>query len=181
MKKNKIILYIILALVFLGLFVFVITRKQKPFNKLDIPITNFVTNRTTSDFVTPIINAGLYQLNIDSMYVIVRPMSLVMKTNGIGDNDYEIMGTLIGNRTQFIMYLDNINRNEAIKIIAHELIHLEQYHTGRLTKMEIPNHVLWEGKIYDMLIIPYKERPWEIEAYEKDSRLARKIHDMLLN
>ena len=179
MKKNKII-WIIVAIVILGLVIFLITRKERPFNQLDIPITNSVKNQTELEYVVPIINAGLYQLKIDSTYIMVKPMSLIMKTNGLGDKDYDLMGSLLGNRNQFMMYLDNINRYDGMDIIAHELIHLDQYHSGRLVKREGFNSVLWEGKIYDVTTIPYKERPWEIEAFNRDKDLRKKIYDMLL-
>lgn len=180
MKKNKNILIIIAVILVLGLIIFLLTRKEKPFNQLNIPITNVVTNKIDKDYIVPIINAGLYQLKIDSVFIIVKPMSEYMVTNGLGVENFELKGTLMGNRQQFMLYLNVSNRSEAISIISHELIHLTQYHSGRLVKREGFNSVLWEGLIVDVKEVPYLERPWEKEAFSKDKDLEKKIYNMLL-
>lgn len=179
MKKNKIILIIVVILL-LGLIIFLVTRKEKPFNQLTFPITNVVTNKTTNVNFPPIINAGLHELNIDSVYVMVVPMSDKMKTNGVGDESYELLGSLIGNRLQNTLYVNKMSRSQAISVISHELIHLDQFHSGRLVKKDGINMVSWEGKIYDVTVTPYMERPWEIEAFKRDKDLEKKIIKLLL-
>jgi len=179
MKKNKII-WIIIGLLLIGFIIYLATRKEKPFNELTFPITNVVTNKTTQDYLTPIINTGLYELKIDSVYIIIQPMSLAMKTNGLGDKSYELMASLIGNKTQYILYVNQMDRYEGIEFIAHELVHLVQFHSGRLVKREGLNSALWDGQIYDITEVPYLERPWEKEAYSKDKDLAKKIRNVLL-
>lgn len=179
--KNKKIIWIILAVLLIGLIVFLVTRKEKPLKPFDIPTTNVVTNKSSMDYIMPMVNAGLYELKIDSVFVMVQPMSLAMKNNGLGDGGFELMGSLIGNKTQYILYIGQLNRSEAFNIISHELIHLEQFHSGRLVKKEGMNLVLWEGKIYDVKQIPYLERPWEIEAFSKDKILEKKIMKRLLD
>lgn len=180
MKKNKIIWFIV-GILLLGLIIFIVTKKEKPLKPLDIPITNVVMNKTTKDYLTPMINAGLYELKIDSVFVIVKPMSITIKNNGLGDGGFELMGTIIGNRNQYMLYIGDLNRSESFTIVSHELIHLEQFHSGRLVKKDSTNLVLWEGKIYDVKQIPYLERPWEIEAFNKDKVLEKKIIKRLLD
>lgn len=50
-----------------------------------------------------------------------------------------------------------------IKTVLHEMIHVKQYAEGRLTQNE------WEGKPHPKL--PYRELPWEIEAYKMEDEL----------
>ena len=50
-----------------------------------------------------------------------------------------------------------------IKTVIHEMIHVKQYAEGRLTQTE------WMGKPHPDL--PYRELPWEIEAYAKEREL----------
>ena len=49
------------------------------------------------------------------------------------------------------------------KILIHEMIHVEQYVSGRLTQTQ------WMGKPQPQ--VPYMEQPWEIEAYKLESEL----------
>lgn len=180
MKKNKII-WVILGVILLGLIIYLSTRKVKEFNDLDFPITNVVTNKTSQEFLAPIIKTGLYELKIDLVYVIIQPISSLQKSNGLGDENFELKATLVGNRTQYIIYVGNMDRTEAINVISHELIHLSQYYSGKLIKTKELNSVEWNGEIYDVTKIPYMERPWEIEAFNKEKELASEIRNLLLN
>lgn len=61
-----------------------------------------------------------------------------------------------------------IGRHHAsiIDVIAHEMVHLAQYHKGRLLDLE-NGIVLWEGKRYldpEYLSKAYWLVPWEMEA-----------------
>lgn len=179
MKKNKII-WIIIGILLIGFIIYLATRKEKPFNELTFPITNVVMNKTTQVYLPTIIYAGLHELNIDSTYIMVFPMSEKMKTNGLGDETYELLGTLIGNKTQNVLYVNKMNRSDCITVISHELIHLSQFHSGRLVKKDGINTVLWEGKIFDVTLVPYMDRPWEIEAFKRDKDLEKKIIRLLL-
>tara|TARA_E500000081_G_C6098062_1_gene336149 strand:- start:697 stop:1260 length:564 start_codon:yes stop_codon:yes gene_type:complete len=70
--------------------------------------------------------------------------------------------------------LESHNRGtlyDYITFIAHECIHMKQYLTGELTtegKVE-----LWHGE--DFTGLPYKEQPWEIEAWEGQHALAKEF------
>ena len=50
-----------------------------------------------------------------------------------------------------------------IKTVLHEMIHVKQYAEGRLTQTE------WMGRPHPDL--PYRELPWEIEAYAREQEL----------
>lgn len=52
-------------------------------------------------------------------------------------------------------------------ILSHELVHCEQYLSGRLTYLN-DDIYMFDGKSYDISIIPYLELPWEIEAFAKE-------------
>jgi len=64
-----------------------------------------------------------------------------------------------------------------IKTFAHEMVHVQQYATGRLRhKWDIENSIWlrsWEnGAWIDKKTIPYPDRPWEIEARAKEGPLS---------
>lgn len=50
-----------------------------------------------------------------------------------------------------------------IKTVIHEMVHVQQYVEGRLTQTE------WMGRPHPDL--PYRELPWEIEAFAREREL----------
>lgn len=57
-------------------------------------------------------------------------------------------------------------------VLSHEMVHLSQYTTGRLWLNLNTGAVMWEGKIYSSTV-PYEERPWEKEAFDRQRRLLK--------
>lgn len=57
-------------------------------------------------------------------------------------------------------------------ILAHEMVHLHQYATGRLWMNVNTGAAMWDGKIYSASV-PYGERPWEKEAFKTQRKLER--------
>lgn len=61
----------------------------------------------------------------------------------------------------------------------HELIHISQMHTGRLTASRTGVFV-WDNKTYPvyplkMSFNDYKQLPWELDAYEQQQVIAKKL------
>lgn len=58
-----------------------------------------------------------------------------------------------------------------LEVLCHELVHAEQYTTGRLSwKTHGRRNVnYWDGV---PVIIEYREQPWEIEAFRRQKDLA---------
>ncbi len=57
-------------------------------------------------------------------------------------------------------------KNELIRTIFHEMVHVKQYVQGDLSHTDSDN--LWKGKVVD---VPYMDRPWEKEAYEQEEAM----------
>lgn len=76
-----------------------------------------------------------------------------------------------------VSYMRRSNR-DVLETLAHELVHAEQYHTGRLVNVQMPNLRQWrfewrggltsKGSTYRS----YRNQPHEIEAFDKAPRLA---------
>lgn len=60
-----------------------------------------------------------------------------------------------------------LSLHEIIVTLFHELIHVQQYASGRLG-----HGGKWLGKVYDCA---YNELPWEIEAYKMESVMMKKF------
>jgi hypothetical protein len=65
-----------------------------------------------------------------------------------------------------------INRNmdfdETVKTLFHEMVHIKQYSTGWLIPSINGNLPIWQGKEVDL---PYREREWENDAYSLEEFL----------
>ena len=65
---------------------------------------------------------------------------------------------------EFLIEINSRMREVSIiKTVLHEMIHVKQYAEGRLTQTE------WMGRPHPDL--PYRELPWEIEAYAREQEL----------
>lgn len=73
------------------------------------------------------------------------------------------------------------NLGTILSTICHELVHAEQYHTGRLSKSGIATS-LWNGeavKNKGTTYKAYRNQPWEIEAFDRQEDLAKQITAMI--
>jgi len=72
------------------------------------------------------------------------------------------------------------------EVLAHELVHVKQIATKqyqkRWWKSDNELHTRWEGKeLGPKRHIPYRQRPWEIEAFDLQHKLYSKWKDILIN
>lgn len=66
----------------------------------------------------------------------------------------------------FTMQVDSsVNRRRMLETVAHEMVHVQQFATGRL--VERSNDTRWEGKVLKKQP-DYWDRPWEIEAHGRE-------------
>lgn len=172
MKNKNTLLIILLILSIIGLILLVV-KKEEPFRTY-IPINaNYVQNNVQSKtYLDTIVMVGLDKLGIGGYSVLIRPQEGSIKI----DDEYSTEAFIIGNAFQSVIYTkESLSRGTAIKILAHELIHLQQYKSGKLVKLEGAN-VQWNGNIInDITSIPYNEREWEKEAFEKGKDLEKEI------
>ena len=87
------------------------------------------------------------------------------------------------NPTMFRLELKKDKIDEQIATLAHEMVHLKQYHMGELRDTEEKDIYLWNNVLKDMTDIDYHDYPWEIEAYGREVGLNfkyRKKHPKLL-
>jgi len=82
-------------------------------------------------------------------------------------------------QTEYEILLDyNLSIKSLIEILAHEMQHVQQIVTGRLQyrvwKSDRKLHARWEGEeLGTVNSIPYRQRPWEVEAYSTQTPLFK--------
>ena len=75
--------------------------------------------------------------------------------------------------------------DSALEVLAHELVHAEQYMQGRLKKswMKKKGWVhQWNGHVNTnrgSTYQAYRNQPWEIEAWSRQAELAEKVCQIL--
>ena len=173
MKK---IIIIILSILFLGLILFYLNKynTEQYFNQIELSDNNVIVNTTKQNYMDTVVYIGMDILKIKDNYITIREMPDEIKSKFNDQNNLDLTASIIGANDQYIIYINQVDRVTAIKSLSHELIHLQQYSSGRLL-VTGPGVVLWEGKEINVLDIPYNDRPWEIEAFSNQSDLEKKI------
>lgn len=103
-----------------------------------------------------------------------KAMAAIVKSGILNDRfdifiDIEFVSTAGGGCVdmedgEFLIEINSRMREiSIIKTVLHEMIHVKQYAEGRLTQTE------WMGRPHPDL--PYRELPWEIEAYAREQEL----------
>ena len=76
---------------------------------------------------------------------------------------------------EFTIRIDvSLPLNEMISTIIHEMVHVQQYLTGKL-KYKWVNEVVFEKNVYNW-DMDYETRPWEIEAHAKEKKI-KELYD----
>ena len=177
MKKTIII---VLSILLLGLFIFYLIKsnKEKYFESIELSDSNSIVNFSKHQYVDTVVSIGLDVLNIKDNYVTIRDVPEQIVESFKKQNDMDLGASIIGANDQYIIYINEMSRTTSTKIISHELIHLEQYDSGRLRVIG-SGVVIWEGKEIIVLDIPYNERPWEKEAFRRQDDLEKKLLEKL--
>ena len=94
-------------------------------------------------------------------------------TNGSYDSDHKLVN--IDCRLPW---------NKALEVLAHELVHAEQYHTNKLKKKFVSRKGwmhYWNGEIgkKGTTYKAYRDQPWEQEAWSRQAVLAEQVCSIL--
>jgi hypothetical protein len=143
-------------------------KKYQYFKKVKLNSLNHIINRTNIDYLDTVISVGLNKLDIRGITLIIYPLKEETKKI-FAENDFELKAYIRGVNKQYIIWIDKMDKLKTINTLSHELIHLKQYETNRLIVND--KVVIWKGEKIDLMNVPYSERPWEIEAFEKETDL----------
>jgi len=74
----------------------------------------------------------------------------------------------------YYLFVGALNRAEAIQVMSHEIVHIQQYNSGELVYEN--EEVKWQGEVY-ILDEEYERRPWERDAFSKQNS----VESIILN
>lgn len=115
-------------------------------------------------------------INLSSLYIDL-PKNIEIQFTKLHDSIYGEV-SLDARFKNRIKIHEDLSPKESIVPTVHELLHLSQIHTGRLTGRR-DGSFLWEGKVYlptkgiDHRV--WKTLPWEVDVAEKQQNLLDKI------
>jgi hypothetical protein len=176
MKRKNIVIGI-LVIILIGFLIYLISnQKERTFKRVTLSHNNIITNKTSKSYLDTLVSEGLDVLGLKGEYVIIKDMNPSLK--GSLGPDTELRAFIVGEHNQYTIYISDLNREESLTILSHELIHLQQYSSGRLIRME-DNFMMFDGDAYNVNDVPYKKRPWEIEAFNNETDLKIKVGELL--
>jgi len=128
-----------------------------------------VINTTNKSELTDFVETGLNILSVEStVYVVETP------NHNMGNRNYV---TKIND--SYYIYVDTSERKSRVyRALAHEMIHISQYESGKLV-VKSDNEVLWDDKPYYLDVTPHSQRPWEVKAKKDEYSLQKVIEKYL--
>jgi len=183
MKKNKITITIIIIVV-ISMIIFLaylnISQNKKdnrPFRKQDFPKTIIVENNTEYDKLDTIIYVLANKVfNLDTLEINVYPIK-----HKIDNENYEFYAytnKIYFKSHSYIIYVNpNLSFSDLKLTVSHEFIHIKQYERDDLEIID--NVAKFKGRKYDLRDIEYMDRPFEIEAFNKQNKILFKLDSFL--
>ena len=175
MLRSKALYIWLSVLLLLVVIVIIQSIPEKPFKKAQYSENNYVVNYTGYPYMDTVVYVGLDSLGMCDITVEVKKLTQEAKNNF--PENIELRGLLFGSGKQYTMWIDEASRKEHVRIVAHELIHLRQYHSKQLIYDGF--YVYWARAKYDLKEIEYFSRPWEADAFEHEVKLDRQIRSVL--
>ena len=176
-KKLKIVL-IVLGILLIGFGLYkLITYKptEKYFKPVVFSKVNWINNKTSMKYVDTILRVGLDELGIENISIMVKPFT--KKDRELLGPDMVLKAQVKSYPNGFIIWMDDLGRSESLTVLSHELIHIQQYSTKELVVSG--TNVTYKGIITDVIVIPYSEREWEIDAFAKEGSIKNTINKIL--
>lgn len=177
MKNFKLVIAGLLSLLIIGAIVYKFSQTQdKNFGNVRFINENTVTNQVDKPYLDTVIRVALDQLDIQNVHVIFFKLD-EQQRQALG-GDIKIEALVKKYAKGYIIYIsDLLSKDESIKVLSHEAIHIKQYESERLV---VQNPVVFFENIpYYPKEISYEDRPWEIEAFFLEGELTKKVNKTL--
>jgi hypothetical protein len=174
--KNKKLLILVGLLVLISLIYLLFTSQQSEeitFKPIVLEEKNSIVNNSMPSYYDTILHVGLGLAGIEGVTVTVEELSETAKQQFDGELNAHIRYF----EGKFYLFIDRLNRKEAITVISHEIIHIQQYLDG---SFQYDNgNITWNGGEYLLEDINYDDRPWEDQAFQMQGPLSSQILDVV--
>lgn len=116
-----------------------------------------------------------YTANTEKLDVTVK----FVPYKAVGGKDYHGWCEVLDSRPHNVFEITIANplpEKVYLTTLAHECVHVYQFHTGLLSTGEV--YGTWEGKRYHMQNLNYDLHPWEIDAHAQEPVLIAHYKDV---
>jgi hypothetical protein len=175
MKKNKLLILVgLLVLVSIIFLLFTSQQSEEPtFSSIPIEEKNSIINHSMPSYYDTILHVGLGLSGIEGVTITIEQLSENVKENFDGELNAHIRYF----EGKFYLFIDQLNRKNAITVISHEIIHIKQYLDG---SFQYDNgNIIWNGGEYLLEDINYNDRPWEDQAFQMQGQLGSQISEIV--
>ena len=161
--KKIAVLFLIIGIISVITLALFNNKEEEYFNQIELPTTNIVVNSLDNvHYYDTILAVGMDGVGLNGVTVVLNDMSDAAKKQFDG----ELKAHIRLHNGIYYLFVGALNRAEAIEVISHEIVHIQQYQSGELVYEN--GEVKWQGEVYT-LEEEYERRPWEREAFSKQS------------
>lgn len=147
--------------------------KEEYFNQVELPTTNSVINSLDRlHYYDTILVVGMGVAGLNGVTVVINDMTDAARNQFNG----ELKAHIRLYNGIYYLFVGSLNRAEAIEVMAHEIVHIQQYQSGELVYEN--EEIRWQGEVYT-LEEEYERRPWERDAFDKQSNIQTNILNIL--
>jgi len=173
-KKVLMVVSVLLVLILAIIFSFKTSATEDGyFKEVTLSENNTIFNKELPAYYDTIISVGLESAGLNGVYVVVGQLTDAAKEQFNG----ELKAHIRFYNGVYYLFANEMDRVDAIRVISHELIHINQYNTGQLIYED--GEITWNSEKYDLSTLDYDYRPWEKEAFDKEEDLSNKISQIL--
>jgi predicted metallopeptidase len=170
---NKLIV-VFLILITIGVSILAVSdEREEYFKKVELPTNNLVINHLDHlRYYDTILTVGMDLVGIDNVTVVITSMNESAKKQFEG----ELKAHIRFINGIYYLFIGEYTRREAVKIISHEIVHIQQYKSRELIYEN--GELMWHNQLYSVEE-EYKDRPWEIDAFNKQDAIKALILNTL--
>jgi len=173
---KKIVIIIVVALIFLGLIFLVVknsSAEDKPFNQIELSYNNNFNNGIFPSYYDTVLSVAMDEMGLVGYMVTLGKLS----DGARSQFDGQLRAHIRYFNGNFYLFTEDLDRKDAIEVLSHEVIHMQQYASGNLVYDNLD--VIWKGETIGLNSKEYEERPWESDAFARQSALIDLVEKKL--
>jgi hypothetical protein len=149
--------------------------REEYFNQIELPTNNSVVNSLDRlHYYDTILAVGLDAAGINGVTVVINDLTDAAKNQFSG----ELKAHIRKFNGVYYLFAGALSRAEAIQVMAHEIVHIQQYESDKLVYEN--NQMIWDGEDYTFALEDdYEKRPWERDAFDKQNSVEASILGIL--
>jgi hypothetical protein len=180
-NRSWIIIAIFLLIMAIAIILTIIieAHREKNVNHFIFPDSIKIANHTAqkrADTVAMIIANRIFRFDTIKIGIVYLQREFI-------DGETEFIGFVQKNPFKPHEYLIYLKKGllpiPINKILSHEMIHIEQMETGDLIPIPLQPKMVYKGDTIVFADVPYDKRPFEIDAYMRETGIKKSLNQLL--